>query len=249
MSNNNLKVNNTETKKATIEVVSHPKFEGDMKTNIVSSIDMADIISSLFAPAFADYYGCRVCVNDGHTNPAIANSMPFGTLYVDLFFKDNGEVPEDSKIWKNIVPRGSDNSGRNDLGARFARVNGANNGRAYEVTKQTFEALEEFMLQGNRTNWNIHTQEIVSTMGVYGKEEAVTCISGLNLNKIITKIYGSKTDEGRYEYVASISTMIPGKTQDFIMQVCQLDLSAVRSLQKTLGIYNPNAPQFQVYNR
>lgn len=243
---NEIKTNNEKVEKATINVVEHAKFEGDMKTNIISSIDMADIISSFFAPAFSDYYGCNVRINDGRANPVIANSMPFGAIYVDLFFKDQGKAAEGT--WKNIVPRGQATEGGTDLGSRFLRVNGsANTGRAYEVTKETYEALEEFTFNGARARWNEHTQEITTPMSAYGKDEVVVCISGLSLNKIITKIYGDITEEARYEYIAYPSTIIPNKTQEFIMQVCQLDLAAVRNLQKALGIYGSNAPQFHQY--
>lgn len=243
-----LKVTNAEVKKATIEVAAHAEFEGDMKTNIVSSIEMAEIVSSLFAPAFSDYYGCNVRINDGRANPVIANSMPLGAIYVDLFFKDQGKAAEGT--WKNINLRGSNDEGKSDLGSRFARVNGTiNTGRVYEVTKETYEALEEFTFNGGRVRWNEHTQEIVTPMTAYGKEEVVVCISGLSLNKIITKIYGEKTEEGRYEYIANPSTIIPNKANEFIMQVSQLDLATVRDLQKTLGIYSGNAPQFHQYHR
>lgn len=245
---NTVRTENTEQKKATIDIVEHADFEGDMKTNIVSSIDMAKIVSSLFAPAFSDYYGCNVRINDGRANPAIANSMPMGAIYVDLYFKDQGEAASGS--WKNIVPKGKNNDGRKDLGARYLSVVGnANNGRAYDITKETYEALEEFTFTTGRVRWGDHTQEITTPMSVYGKDEVVVCISGLSLNKIITKIYGDKTEDGRFEYIAHPSTMIPTQAQEFIMQVSQLDLRAVRHLQEALGIYASNAPQFHQYNR
>lgn len=240
-----IEVANGKTEKAKIEVLKHMEFEGDMKTNIISSIDMAEIVSQLFTPAFSDYYGCNVRINDGRANPIITNSMPIGSIYVDLYFKDQGEAADGT--FKNIRLRGSNNSenGKMDLGARYFRVNGAiNNSRAYEVTKETYEALEEFTVTGGRIRWNEHTQEITTPMTAYGKEEIVVCISGLSLNKIITKIYGAKTDEGRYEYIANPSTIIPSNSQEFIMQVSQLDLAAVRNLQRTLGIYAADAPRF-----
>lgn len=245
-----LKINNTKQEKATIEVTEHPVFEGDMKTNIISSIDMCDIVSSLFAPAFSDYYGCKICINDGR-NPVLFNKLPAGALYVDLFFKDQGKAPEGT--WKNIKLRGV-NYGDNeatDIGTKFQLLNKAQfvTTHKYDVTKETYEALEEFMTTGNRTRWSEHTQEINTNMSLYGKEEVVVSISGLDLNKIITKIYGAKTEEGRYEYIATPSTIIPSKTQEFIMQVCQLDLAAVRNLQKTLGIYSADVPQFHQYQR
>lgn len=238
----------TERTKVSITVADHPTFEGDMKSNIISSIDMAEIVSSLFAPAFADYYGCNIRVNDGHTNPVIASTMPIGAIYVDLYFKDFGNAPEGTQ--KNIVSRNADKDKSGDLGARFMRVNGAfNNSRAYTVTKETYEALEDFAFNQGRTRWNEHTQEITTSMSTYGKEEVVVCISGLSLDKIVTAIYGDVTDEARYEYRTTVSTVIPSKTQEFIMQVTQLDLAAVRNLQKALGIYSSNALQFHQYHR
>lgn len=246
MSKEKMNVTATEQKKATIEVIQHATFDGDMKTNITSSIEMADVVSSLFAPAFADYYGCKIRINDGLALPEVANSLPSGALYVDLYFKDRGDVAEGSNAYKNIIARGSKAAGT-DLGSRFMAVNGAGNGRVYEVTKETYEMLEEFMPR-TKTRWAAHTQEMASQMTVYGKEEVVVCISGLDLNKVITKIYGAKTKEGRYEYIATPSTIIPTKSQEFIMQVVQLDLSAVRDLQNKLGIYGANTPQFHPYN-
>ena len=236
-----------ENKKASIEIVEHAEFEGDMKTNIISSIDMAEIVSSFFAPAFSDYYACKICINDGR-NPAIANTMPIGSIYVDLYFKDLGKAAEGT--WKNIVRRGENKDGRTDLGARFFRVNGSfNNSRAYEVTKETYEALDEFTFTNGRTRWSDHTTETSTPMSVYGKDEVVVCISGLSLNKIITKIYGKRTEDGIYEYIATPSTIIPSNSQEFIMQVSQLDLEAVRNLEKTLGIGSANSPYFHTYVR
>lgn len=236
----NIKVENKETKKATISVAEHPVFEGDMKTNIISTIDMADVVSSLFAPAFSDYYGCKIRINNGE-NPFV----PSGVLYVDLYFKDRGTAADGA--WKNIVPRGSVKTG-NRIADGLQRITGQGTGRVYEVTKETYEALEAFSFAGNRTNWMNLTQEISTNMSVYGmKEEVVVCISGIDLNRVISEIYGNKTEEGLYDYVATPATPIPGKVQEFILQVCQLNKKAVRDLQRDLGVYNPNSPQFHQY--
>ena len=244
-----LNVKTKKQEKTTIEVKEHKVFDGDMKMNIVSTIDLCDIISSLFAPIFNDYYGCKIRINDGHALPYVDLSIPRGAMFVDIFFKDQPMSSEDGSV-KNISLRGTNKEAGTDLGSRFLKVNGATHtGRVYEVSKETYEALEEFMPNVGRTRWNEVTQEINSQMSVYGKEEVVVCISGLDLNKIITKIYGDKTEAARYEYIATPSTAIPSKSQEFIIQICQLDLSAVRNLQKTLGVYGANAPQFHQYIR
>ena len=256
-----MKAETAKHQKTTIVVAEHTPFEGDMKTNLVSSIEMAEIVSSLFSPAFADYYGCNIRINNGNTtgvNPIVVNSLPLGAIYVDVYFKDRGR--NSSKAIKNLELRGqvkTDNTDGEDdknsthMAARFFAVNsvnnGANNGRVYDVTADTYEALEEFMFVRN-VRWNDHTQEISANMGVIGsKEEAVVCISGLSLDKILTKIYGNKTEEGEFEYVATPSTMIPGRNNEFIMQVCQLNLAVVRKLHRDLGVNNPANPQFHVY--
>lgn len=238
------KIETKEGKKTTFDVVEHPEFPGDMKTAILTSIDMANIISNMFAGVMPDYYGCRVRVNYGNV-PVVNNTMPGGALYVDLFFKD--QCTEEDK--KNIIPRNSQsNNNRGDLAARFARVNGANNGRVYTVTKQTYEMLEEFMRTGPRTRWMDHTFESASPMGPYGKDEVVVCITGLDLDRIITKIYGNKDQNSRYEYQAKAASILPNKNNEFIMTVTKLDLSAVRDLQESLGIFNNAQMNFHVYN-
>gem|GEM_PF-2550863 len=250
-----VKTETAKTEKCRITVSDHPEFKGDMKTNIISTIDMAKVISELFAPVFHDYYGCNIRINDGSALPTVAASMPIGTLYVDLYFKDQGD--ESKGEIKNLRPYGYDEKkaaekkedSKPSLAERYNKVAGAGIGHAFVVTKDTKEALEVFMRSGDRTRWNEHIQEISTPMSAYGKEEVVVCVSGLDLNKLITEIYGDKTDDGRFEYVATPSTMIPGKSNEFIMQVCQLDTGVVREIQRSLGIYAASAPQFHRYTR
>lgn len=246
---NEAKTSIKKEEKASLHIEEHPVFKGDMKTEITTSIDMANLVSSIFAGVFADYYGCNVRINDGTGYPAVVNSMPQGSIYVDLFFKDMGTAPEN--LMKNIelINGGGNKESKDPLGARFARVNGSANGRVYNVTASTYQSLEKFMRSGERTRWAEHTYEISSTMSPYGKEEALVCISGLDLNKLVTEIYGNDLAEGKYEYAVTPSTIIPGKNQEFIMQICQLNLKTVRDLQSTLGIYAPSAPQFHQYSR
>lgn len=242
----NIKVETKQKEKAEIIITEHPKFNGDMKTNIDTSIAMAEKISAMFAPAMPDYYGCKILINDG-SNAFIASQMPIGALYVELYFKDRGEGEDKSK--KNVVLRGSNTEeGADTLGHRFQALSNANRGRAYEVTKRTYEMLEEFMGTAGRIRWMDYTTETIVPMGVYGKDEVVVKITGLNLNKIITKIYGAKTEEGRYEYIATPSTIIPFKNQEFIIQVSQLDLATVRNLQNALGFNTAQYGQFHRYN-
>lgn len=262
MYKNELKVETTKHEKTVIEVAEHTAFEGDMKTNLISTIDMADIVSSMFLPVFADYYGCDIRVNDGQ-DPALFNNSPVPnySIYVTLYFKDRGSNKD---AIKNLKRRGApepkeavdvDGNKTNNLAKRFSNVNSlhnaANNGRVYDVTPETYEALEEFMYTNPNRNihWKDYTREISNNMNILGnKEEALVCITGLSLDKILTKIYGKKTDEGEFEYATSPSTAIPYQPKQFIVQVCQLNKETVRKLQRDLGVGSPNAygPQYPV---
>lgn len=236
--------------KTTIVVAEHTPFEGDLKTNLVSSIEMAEVVSSLFGAAFADYYGCKICINNG-ANKTVFETNPAGSIYVELYFKDRGH--EGSKI-KNLKVRGqldpnskSGNNMADRVRAMSQTLNPQVASHVFNVTTETYEALEEFMTVRN-INWNAFTQEISTNMGIIGtKEEAVVCITGLSLDKILTKIYGSDTDEGQFEYTATPATMIPTRSSEFIMQVIQLNKEVVRKLQRDLGLNIPANSQFHVY--
>lgn len=243
---NATKIEETKTK---INVNDPAPFGGNMKCNLISSMEMAEIVSSLFGSVFRDYAGCKIRINDGRGLPAVVNTIAPGALYVDLYFKENRDGNEGKKIATLSIPGKKDNKENSSLGERYTRVMGTIPGRIYHVSKETYECLEEFMFNGPRTQWNNHTQEITTQMNPYSKDEVLVTISGLDLNKVIAKIYGTKTKEGRFEYMATPSTVIPNKTEEFIMTVTQLDLETVTDLQKTLGIYTSNAPTFHQYNR
>lgn len=258
---NEIKTSIQDESKTFIKVDNHEPFKGDLKTDIISSIEMASIVSSLFGGIFSDFCGCKICVNDGRGNPAAMQHVAPNALYVDIYFKDRGPAPEGKM--KNIVSIASLNDqiqrskNANTDEERINRdVNLANRlgvvcsaGRIsniYKVDNKTYEALEKFMVTGPRTRWADHTQEIENLGSPYGKKEVVVRISGLDLNSIITEIYGNKTDGTNYEYVAFPSTAIPNQ-DEFIMMVTQLDLQAVRDLQRDLGISYANPANFHQY--
>lgn len=237
-------VEGTKEKPASIEILEHPTFEGDLKTTFMSSTEMCDIVSSLFLPAFSDYHGCEIYVaGRGQSVPVIDNNPQLmGQLCVDLYFKDREK--DFASSWKNLeLIEGKKDTSKMSILDRYERINGittSKTGRVYNVTKETYEALDKFMFNsGSNIRWNDYTQEIVQQSTVYGKEEIYVRISGLSLNKIITEIYGDKTKDGIYEYIAFATTIIPNQqSREFVLQVCQLDQEAVRRLQRILGVTN-----------
>lgn len=249
----NINVEKTQTEEISIKVVDHPEFEGDIKTMLLSSTEMCEKISAYFGAFFFDYAGCKIRINDGR-NPAVASFLPQGAIYVDLYFKDMGKVSEDVKIIKNIIPMGKkeddDGTKKDTLLSRYMRVNGARNGRAYTVTADTFKTLNSITNQSlSNGRWMERTQELITNYSIYGKEEIVVCITGIDLNKILSEIYGVRDEDGHYEYSASPSTVIPSSYDEFIIQVSQLRTELVSSLRAKLGMYNASSPSYHSWKR
>ena len=118
------------------------------------------------------------------------------------------------------------------------RMSGQNAGRIYDVTQETYEALDEFRFFPNRkTNWNYLTSEIVSNYGFSGtyNQEIVACITGLDLEKIINKIYGTRTEEGIFQYQAVPVQIVANVNGEYVIQITQLDMRKLDDMRKSLG--------------
>ena len=255
-----MKIETTKNNKTSIEVTEVEEFQGDMKTSLRTSLDVAETVSALFGSIFNDFYGCNVRVNNGNnvnTHPNVVHFVPAGMIYVDLYFKERAGDGDgiNALIRRNAKPDNESKPAEGGVSfSSYNRVNSQNNltntGRMYTVSKDAYDILDEFSFNTRNTRWTDLTQELSSSMGIIGsKEEAVVRICGLDLNKILTKIYGGTTDDGEFEYAVTPSTVIPYRTDEFIMQICQLNKNVVSRLQCELGIGSPAAPQFHVYNR
>ena len=110
-----IKNNPTETKKekTTIKIKERPVFKGGMKTDITTSIEIADFCNAMFAAAMHDFMGCKISINTG-TDVVVANSgLPAGALYVDLYFRDNGKS---TGAIKNLINIYTADEGRSMVG-------------------------------------------------------------------------------------------------------------------------------------
>lgn len=237
--------------KLTIKPVEVIPFNGDMKTNLMTSMAMADVVSGFLGTVFADYVGCNVRMNNGAS--PIGKFIPAGAIYVDVFFEDRGTAT-DGRI-KNLTAIGMVKpSDPNSTAAKFMAVASAmgsnNTGRTYNVTTDTYEALSDFMF-GTNINWNLFTSETaVQAHPLAPKEKATVCISGLSLDKLLNVIYGNLDENKKveFEYTATMAAPIPARVNEFIMQVTQLSTASVRALQRELGLVAPNQVGYHAYN-
>lgn len=262
-----------DAKPAKIKVDELLKFNGGLDTVITDSIELADLVSSLFGGIMHDYYGCKICVNDGRANPIVAQTIPRGTLYVDLYFKYNAndasnrmrniellsninkkaiepkaDIDNTDKTPEEIARERRDEEFRNKIMMMLSMNQRSNAGNMFFITKETYESLIPFMFNGANTRWNDHTQEIQISPTPYSKGDVLVRISGLSLNAILSMIYGNEVDGTNYEYAAAPHTPIPNQ-DEFIVVINRLDIRTVRSLQNKLGIGSVATNMFHRYTR
>lgn len=312
-------MNATKKDKHTIQVNEIVPFEGNMKSRFMTSMDLSDVISSLFAGVMDDFCGCKVKINDGNTsyyqqgsNNGVVNAIvPImedfkrankgpGNLYVDLYFKFNGydlasfdfESPKTAEALeleinreeiyykhKSIIPVSVDTeraavlakakkrlaalkkseeeakdtsekkeekkttstpvkTGTNISERYLNLMNNKSQGTTFKVLPHTYEMLEEFMPLGADTRWGVHTFETTSGMSMYNsREEIVVYVTGLDVDKILAKIHGTRDENGIYEYRCLPSTTIANRIDEFVVTVQQLDTNIVRTLTESIGVY------------
>ena len=241
------KVVTNDNGKAEIEVTKKEVFNGDMKTMIIPSTEMEETISDFFGSVLSDYVGCRVRINDGNSRPIVKQLYEPGSIYVDIFFKNNPEADGFIKSI-NTVSSTVDNETKDSKEAnkkpnalaqrlmRYSRITGTYSGRNFVVSEDTYSILSSFLPNRYIPRWAEHTFESVQQTDSYGKDEVVVGITGLDINKILSQIYGGSTKDARYEYLASPTGLYRYGSSDFIMTVIQLDSDVVRRLQNALGI-------------
>ena len=230
-------VNATEAKKepARINVETPLPFDSNIKSCFMNTIELAEIVDSLFGDSMRDYVGCKIHLNTGDVPPHIAPEIPIGKLYVSLYFKDCSKTS--TAPIANVIPRNIGNGNTNKF-ASLMKMSGTNAGRMYEITPETYEALDPFRFFANRKgNWNYLTSEISTNFGFNTayNQEIVACITGLDLEKIINEVYGTRTDEGIFQYQANPVQIVANASGEYVVQITQLDIQKLEDLRRSLG--------------
>lgn len=252
------------TAKTEIKIDPRP-FPGDMKTDITTSIRLAETISSFFSGIFKDYSGCQIRVNDGHGYPSSLQYIPAGAVYANLYFStktgyNTGEVAclKSNNIENKPYTETEDmnipkNERKVDPTSSFLAMQSYyRNTNAFTVTKDAMDILSRFTFEYRNDStpivWRDHFFEENSNISPYEQAtEVVLDVNGLDVTKIIAAIYGVTNGERRFDYAVTPSSIIPNKAGEFIVQISQLDTKAVRDLQNTLGVYSYSGANYHKY--
>ncbi len=187
---------NTERKPLYLEITQPEKFEKLAETTFETTQKLAKRINSLFTTAFVDYYGAAVYCTAGN-----ANSGP--QFMVELHFKPlpAGAVTDNNRIraFKPI----EEGTAKSDIVANIKNIYGSMRTSAkFQMTRDASEILSEFMLPGvNVDPFNPETYKPFKSEYVdntqFGQNVVMVKVINLDLTKLVKKIYGSKTEDGK----------------------------------------------------
>lgn len=200
-------------------------FDGVMKSKLTTTIALSKTINSVFRKVLTDYEGCIVAPDQ------------FGQLQVALYFKDKGAAM-DGAI-KSLIPVTARNQGDKAID-RLMRMNLRNSSKSYDISAETKQILSDFIYtRGNsKVNWNNHIVE--QTEQQYNGYSIYVKVIGLDLVRLVRKIYGGKKDGSRIDYNVSIikpvGVDIAGNNQNFLVNVQQLDSKEVEKLAAEVGL-------------
>lgn len=231
----------TEKKDPTrIHVAEKLKFDSNIKSLFINTIELTQIVDSLFGPAMRDYVGCKISLNTGNTMDLplhVQSEIPAGSLYVSLYFKDCSGSVSDCPI-ENLKPRYAANGEKKSVFNTLQVMSGKNAGRMYEVTPETYEALDEFRFFPQRkTNWNMLTTEKVVSYGFNCamSQENIVQITGLDLGKILNEVYGNRTEDGIFQYQAIPVQFVANVNGEYLVQITQLDVRKLDDMRRQMG--------------
>lgn len=188
-----------ETKKPMyIQVTEHQKFEKLASTTMETTQRIAKRINALFLPVFADYHGAVVYSTAGN-----GNVNPNQQFMVELHFKPMalGSVPSDGRVraFKPI----EEGTAKSDVVAGLKNIYGSLRTSAkFQLTEEASQILSEFMLPGinvdpfKPSTFDACKAEYLDTPQ-YGQTPIMVKVLQLDLTKLIRKIYGSKSEEGK----------------------------------------------------
>lgn len=225
-----------------IEVLETEKFEPLMSTQLITSHDLSRKINSLFQSVFKDYHGCKIMCNDGVSysrvissrvsDPAVTAGLnadgliadiPAGLLYLNLFFSPSKDNDAPYRALEEIGQSG-------DMMSKLQRVYGYNS-RRYVMTADAMELLTPYMPNPKRPNFGNHVFEITE-QSMMGQYDILVKVSGINLDKIISKMYGSDKD-----YMCSFSNIaIASNVEDPVIALNAADPENANEMARKLNV-------------
>jgi len=206
-----------------IRLESPLPFDSAMETSVTTTFKLSRKINTLFHHAFNDYEGCMIVPS--HT----------GQLELRLYFK--------AKDGSDVVPivAASAPGQRAPINERLKNFNRINKNRTVKLSDETKELLESMMLTygKNKIDWERQSLEEVET--THAGYNIYMHVFGLDLNKILKVLYGSKNPktDARLEYMIQVIRPVGDPSiisNNYLISIIKLDSAAVEEVSREVGI-------------
>lgn len=210
-------------------------FNGTFKSKLITTFKIGEIINRLFKSVLSDYEGCIIVPNN------------FGQFEVVMYFRDKGAAP-DNKV-KAIMSASSKTNKQNSALERIQQMNIRNSAKKYELTQEAKDVIEEFIptKPGQSPKWSEHVFEQNEVN--YNVQTVYVRVNGLDLLRVLGKLYGRKSGDSRIEYAVSpvrvVGADVNGQLKNWLISVQQLDSTKVEELANELGMI-PTTGQIQM---
>lgn len=207
--------------------VEQQEFDGLLKTKLTTTTDVAKMVNRLFKPVFSDWEGCLILPN---------NAGGFDTF---LYFKENGvKDPNKLTALEHVVQANTNNL---TMSQRIQNLNLRYKNKTYELSRDAKDILKEFMPQekNGKVKWNNFVVE--KTQQEYNGYSVHVQITGVDIMKIIRKIYGAQVDGKRTDYTMKVERGIgvvnqQGFFANYLVTIMQLDVREVEKIAQSVGM-------------
>lgn len=181
----------------TLEIQEFADFEGTITSKMINTHNLAKLINERLQPVFDDYRGSFI------------SPMPNGAgIGITLIFN---QLQPQQITEESVLAFKSTESARGAGGniAERSRVlfNSIYNGRKFQITDDAAHALGVLFRDPAKINWNSASGERYNRNGM--GQGSCNYINGLDINKVLEMIYGSRNDDGvKIFYRAQITSPI-----------------------------------------
>lgn len=207
--------------------VEQQEFDGVLKTKLTTTTEVAKMVNKLFKAVFSDWEGCLILPNSA------------GKFDTFLYFKENG-IKDESRLCalEHVVQANTNNL---SMSQRIQNLNLRYKNKTYELSRDAKDILKEFMPQekNGSVKWNNYIVE--KTQQEYNGYSVHVQIIGIDIMKIIRKIYGSQVNGRRTDYAMRVEREIGMRNQqgfctNYLVSIMQLDVKETEKIAQSVGM-------------
>lgn len=217
------------------------EFDGELKSKMIKTSELGGMITTMLRAILSDYQGCIIVPDNS------------GQLRLFLYFKDHGyPIPEG----KYKCLRSALNMNKN--ASSFEKINFfnmRNRMKTYDLTDDAKELLSEFIptKPGEKIKWD--KLMIEKTQQEIGSYSVMVELAGLDLNRVVRKLYGARENKARLDYSVSLvrpltpvncSGQFNPANAIYLVNVLQMNNEQVAKLANTVG-FVPTNGQIPMY--